>query len=179
MAHLFQSGTLNILWIHVDFGTLPQWHADQVNWKLWVRNLSRFPFFFFIHAFISSCQVFGVGLFPCHTQSTMTWLQFVQGTHARLLTNTRRSYINPCMASFHWLPAKFRFQNIFPCLQGGGDLTLHLLTYWAIRGTDPWEFISSGLKLVSERQWSEPITAVLQYEELLSATAWAAGVVLC
>ena len=78
-----------------DFGSLPQWN---LNWKWLQVRFVCLPVFshcdklanapVFVHAFISSCQVFAVGLFSRLSQSTMNWLQLRQGAAARQLTNT-------------------------------------------------------------------------------------------
>lgn len=77
-------------YVYLDFGYLPT--GSDCRWDLFVSmcshcdKLANGPVF--VHAFISSCQVFAVGLFSRLSQSTMTWLQLRQGAAARQLTNT-------------------------------------------------------------------------------------------
>lgn len=65
----------------------------------------------FIHAFISLCQVFGIGLFPCSSQSTMTCLQLEWDNAARLLTNTSAARHQP--SAFYWFTVKYRLHFHF------------------------------------------------------------------
>ncbi len=60
-----------------------------------------------IHAFITSCLDYCNVLYSGVCQSSLSRLQLVQNSMARLLTNTKkRDHITPILASLHWLPVK-------------------------------------------------------------------------
>lgn len=104
--------------------------------------LSRKDLEVVIHALISSrldyCNSLYIGL----PQSTLSRLQMVQNSAARLLTGTRkRDHISPVLASLHWLPIKFRI-----------DFKILLFAYKALHNSAP-DYISDLVK---------PYTAVRQ-----------------
>ena len=75
-----------------------------------------------MHAFVSSRLDYCNGLY-----TTLSRLQLVQNTAARILTNTnRRAHITPVLASLHWLPIKARI-----------DFKILLITYKALHGLAP------------------------------------------
>ena len=62
-----------------------------------------------IHAFITSRLDYCNSLYHGLTQSTLSRLQMVQNSAARLLTGTKmREHITPVLAQLHWLPVKHR-----------------------------------------------------------------------
>ena len=80
-----------------------------------------------IHAFISSRLDYCNGLYTTLSQSSLSRLQLIQNTAARILTNTnRRAHITPVLATLHWLPVKARI-----------NFKILLITYKALHGLAP------------------------------------------
>ena len=89
-----------------------------------------------IHAFISSRLDYCNALYTGVKQSSLSRLQLVQNTAARLLTGTSRfSHITPVLYSLHWLPVKFRI--VFKLLT---------FTFKAIHGLAP-AYLTECLKI--------------------------------
>ena len=80
-----------------------------------------------MHAFISSRLDYCNGLYTTLSRSSLSRLQLVQNTAARILTNTpRRSHITPVLMGLHWLPIKARI-----------DFKILLITFKALHGLAP------------------------------------------
>lgn len=98
------------------------------------------PGFYSVHAFISSCQVFGVGLFSYFSRSTMTWLQLVRAAAARFLTNTLADSTSPhdwpLIIGSQWNTDLISKSFLFHTRQQNLALTLHLRIYWVLTWPD-------------------------------------------
>ena len=80
-----------------------------------------------MHASVSSRLDYCNGLYTTLNLSSISRLQLVQNTAARILTNTnRRAHITPVLASLHWLPIKSRI-----------DFKILLTTFKALHGLAP------------------------------------------
>ncbi len=87
-------------------------------------NSGRFAFP--LHLFISRidyCNALLAGV----SKTTLSKLQSVQNSAARILTGTKTSeHISPVLESLHWLPVRFRI-----------DFKILMLTYKALHGLAP------------------------------------------
>lgn len=64
-----------------------------------------------INAVVTSRLDYCNALYLGISQTSLSRLQLVQNSAARLLTGTRsRDYITPILASLHWLPVKYRIE---------------------------------------------------------------------
>lgn len=91
----------------------------KVKGYLSPQNLERV-----IHAFITSRLDYCNSLYVSIDQSLLHHLQLVQNAAARLLTGKRkREHITPILASFHWLPVRFRI-----------DFKILLIVFKALNG---------------------------------------------
>ena len=80
-----------------------------------------------IHAFISSRLDFCNSLYSGLCKKSISRLQIIQNSAARLLTNTKkREHITPILAALHWLPVSFRI-----------DFKILLMTFKACHGLAP------------------------------------------
>ena len=99
-----------------------------------LRNISKIKSFLstanleiVIHSFISSRLDYCNSLYSGLNKKTISRLQLIQNSAARLLTNTRkREHITPILAALHWLPVSAR------C-----DFKVLLITYKALHGLAP------------------------------------------
>ena len=106
-----------------------------------LRNISKIKSFLsppdlekVIHALISSRLDYCNSLYSGLCKKTLSRLQLIQNSAARLLTNTRKQeHITPILAALHWLPVSFR------C-----DFKIMLITYKALHGLAP-SYISDML----------------------------------
>ena len=88
-----------------------------------------------IHAFITTRLDYCNALYVGVSQASLSRLQLVQNSAARLLTETRkREHITPVLASLHWLPVNFRI-----------DFKILLFVFKALHGLAP-VYITSLLK---------------------------------
>ncbi len=77
-----------------------------------------------VHAFVSSRLDYCNALYLGVSQASLSYLQLVQNSAARLLTGTKkRDHITPLLISLHWLPIRYRIQYkvllyIFKSLHG-------------------------------------------------------------
>lgn len=89
-----------------------------------------------MHAFISSRLDYCNALYKGISQRTLSRLQLVQNSAARLLTGTRkREHITPILASLHWLPVHFRI-----------DFKILLFVFKALNGLAP-QYISDLIQI--------------------------------
>lgn len=80
-----------------------------------------------IHSFVSSRLDYCNALFTCINRQSISRLQTVQNSAARLLTRTKRGeHITPVLAKLHWLPVSFRI-----------DFKILLITYKALHNLGP------------------------------------------
>ena len=99
-----------------------------------LRNIARIKSFLstadlekVIHAFISSRLDFCNSIYSGLCKKSISRLQLVQNSAARLLTNTKKcEHITPILASLHWLPISFRI-----------DFKILLTTFKARQGLAP------------------------------------------
>ena len=99
-----------------------------------IRNIAKIKSFLsttdletVIHAFISSRLDYCNSLYSACNKNTISRLQMVQNSAARLLTNTKkRDHITPILAALHWLPVSYRI-----------DFKILLITFKALHGLAP------------------------------------------
>lgn len=76
-----------------------------------------------VHAFVSSRLDYCNALYLCVSQASLSRLQLVQTSAARLLTGTKkRDHITPVLISLHWLPIRYRIQ--YKLLLYGSNLSM-------------------------------------------------------
>ena len=106
-----------------------------------LRNISRIKSFLspadlekVIHAFISSRLDYCNSIYSGLCKKSISRLQLVQNSAARLLTNAKkREHITPILATLHWLPVTYRI-----------DFKILLLTFKALNGQAP-QYVSDML----------------------------------
>ena len=113
-----------------------EFHVKKVTQACFyhLRNISKIKSFLtptdlekIMHAFVSSRLDYCNGLYTTLSSSSLSKLQLVQNTAARILTNTsRRAHITPVLAALHWLPIKARI-----------DFKIILTTFKALHGLAP------------------------------------------
>lgn len=120
-----------------------------------------------VHAFVSShldyCNVLYLGV----SQASLSRLQLVQNSAARLLTGSkRREHISPVLIKLHWLPIRYRIQYkallyVFKSLHGTAseyvaDLISRCQSSRSLRSNDQLLLVvpRSSLKCKGDRGFS-------------------------
>ena len=117
--------------------------------------LSRQHFETVIHAFVTTRLDYCNALYVGVSGSSITCLQMVQNTAARLLTGTHKyEHIYPILATLHWLPIQFRihFKTVLFAFKSlNGVMVLFIYFFSAQHFGQLWMFLKC---LTNKLDWT-------------------------